>query len=86
VSCFAISKSAAVKPNSKMQPANSLLNVPNKISDKDFDGWVDERGTFFLRSWDPKYTALLESNEDRSFKRVGRGSGAEKPRPITRLM
>ena len=46
-----------------LDPANALMNVPNKITDKDFDGWVDERGTFFLRSWDPKYTALLETND-----------------------
>ncbi|HEY2380273.1 MAG TPA: NEW3 domain-containing protein [Terriglobia bacterium] len=46
-----------------LAPANPLVNVPNKITEKDFDGWVDERGTFFLRSWDPKYTAVLESND-----------------------
>jgi LmbE family N-acetylglucosaminyl deacetylase len=46
-----------------LDPTNPLLNVPNKITDKDFDGWVDERGTFFLRNWDPKYTPLLESND-----------------------
>jgi LmbE family N-acetylglucosaminyl deacetylase len=46
-----------------LEPANPLLNVPNKITDKDFEGWVDERGTFFLRNWDPKYTPLLESND-----------------------
>jgi LmbE family N-acetylglucosaminyl deacetylase len=46
-----------------LDPSNPLLNVPNKITDKDFDGWVDERGTYFLRNWDPKYTALLESND-----------------------
>jgi len=33
----------------------------------------------------PKNTAKRQMTEDRSFKRVGRGSGAEKPRPITRL-
>jgi hypothetical protein len=46
-----------------LDPTNPLLKVPNKITDKDFDGWVDERGTFFLRNWDPKYTPLLESND-----------------------
>jgi hypothetical protein len=46
-----------------LDPTNPLLNVPNKITGKDFDGWVDERGTFFLRNWDPRYTPLLESND-----------------------
>lgn len=46
-----------------LAPGNALMNVPNKITEKDFDGWVDERGTFFLRSWDPKFTPLLESSD-----------------------
>jgi LmbE family N-acetylglucosaminyl deacetylase len=46
-----------------LDPANSILNVPNKITESDFDGWVDERGTFFLRTWDPKYVALLETHD-----------------------
>ncbi len=46
-----------------LDPAHPVVNVPNKITEKDFDGWVDERGTFFLRSWDPRYVPLLESND-----------------------
>jgi LmbE family N-acetylglucosaminyl deacetylase len=46
-----------------LDPLNPLLNVPNKISETDFAGWVDERGTFFLRTWDSRYTPLLESND-----------------------
>jgi hypothetical protein len=46
-----------------LDPNNALLNVPNKITEKDFEGWIDERGTFFLRSWDSRYTPLLESND-----------------------
>jgi LmbE family N-acetylglucosaminyl deacetylase len=50
-------------PVKVLDPNNSLLNVPNRITDKDFEGWIDERGTFFLRSWDSRYTPLLESND-----------------------
>jgi hypothetical protein len=46
-----------------LDPSNSLLNVPNKITESDFDGWIDERGTFFMRTWDPKYTPLLETHD-----------------------
>ena len=42
-------------------PATPVLNVPNKISERDFDGWVDERGTFFSRTWDSRYVTPLES-------------------------
>ena len=34
-----------------------ILNHPNKISSKDFEGWVQERGLYFPRSWDKKYEA-----------------------------
>jgi hypothetical protein len=40
-----------------------LLSKPNKISEKDFDGWVKERAVNLPRSWSTEYTALLESND-----------------------
>src|SRR5207244_11889950 len=46
-----------------LDPSNSLLNVLNKVTGSDFDGWIDERGTFFMRTWDPKYTPLLETHD-----------------------
>lgn len=46
-----------------LQPAASVFNVPNKITQADFDGWVQERGTYFLRTFDPQYTPLLESGD-----------------------
>ena len=44
-----------------LEPANPLLNWPNKITTADFDGWVEERGHSFLDSWDPGYMALTET-------------------------
>jgi LmbE family N-acetylglucosaminyl deacetylase len=46
-----------------LQPAAPVFNVPNKITQADFDGWVQERGTYFLRTFDPQYTPLLESGD-----------------------
>ena len=46
-----------------LQPAHPLFNVPNKITAGDFDGWVQERGTYFMRTFDSKYTPLLESGD-----------------------
>ncbi len=40
---------AAVK---MLQPKSPLLNVPNKITMEDFDGWVQERGLYFATKWD----------------------------------
>jgi LmbE family N-acetylglucosaminyl deacetylase len=42
---------------------NPVFNWPNRITDEDFKGWVEERGSKFLQSWDPKYTALLETHD-----------------------
>jgi LmbE family N-acetylglucosaminyl deacetylase len=42
---------------------NPLLNVPNKITEADFNGWIDERGTYFLKNWDAKYVPLLETHD-----------------------
>jgi hypothetical protein len=48
-------------PVKVLNPALQLFNVPNRISSNDFEGWVQERGNYFLSAWDPKYTPLLES-------------------------
>ena len=48
-------------PVKLLDPANPLLNSPNKITPADFDGWVEERGHSFLDTWDPGYTALTET-------------------------
>ncbi|MEK6396980.1 MAG: PIG-L family deacetylase [Terriglobus sp.] len=46
-----------------LAPDNPVFHWPNQITEKDFDGWVEERGSKFLQSWDPKYTALLETHD-----------------------
>ncbi len=48
-------------PVKLLEPENSLLSWPNKITTADFDGWVEERGHSFLNSWDAGYTALTET-------------------------
>jgi hypothetical protein len=46
-----------------LAPDHPVLNYPNKITSKDFDGWVQERGLYFPGSWDERYTAILSSND-----------------------
>jgi LmbE family N-acetylglucosaminyl deacetylase len=50
-------------PVELLKPENPLLNWPNKISTRDFDGWVEERGHGFMESWDPHYEALVETHD-----------------------
>ena len=40
-----------------------LLTTPNKISAKDFEGWVQERGLYFTTDWDPRYTTVMATND-----------------------
>ena len=53
-------ETAAVK---LLKPDDALLNRPNKIGDADFQGWVQERGLYYWKEFDPKYTALLGMND-----------------------
>jgi LmbE family N-acetylglucosaminyl deacetylase len=52
--------------NSQMQilaPNNPVFTWPNKITNKDFEQWVEERGSKFLESWDSNYEPLLETHD-----------------------
>lgn len=40
-----------------------VLSSPNKIDRKDFDGWVQERGLYFAKEFDPRYTSLLSAHD-----------------------
>jgi hypothetical protein len=46
-----------------LKPADRLLNTPNKITQADFKGWVQERGLYFWTQFDSKYTPLLAMND-----------------------
>jgi hypothetical protein len=41
----------------------AVLRTPNVISERDFAGWVQERGLYMPRTFDPRYTAALELND-----------------------
>jgi hypothetical protein len=46
-----------------LQPRHPVLNFPNRITQKDFANWVQERGLYFPREWDPQYAAVLSTND-----------------------
>ncbi len=46
-----------------LKPSHPVLNMPNKITKKDFEGWVQERGLYFPNEWSPEYEAILSSND-----------------------
>jgi hypothetical protein len=42
-----------------LEPASPVFTTPNRIGPQDWNGWVQERGLYFARSWAPEYTPLL---------------------------
>lgn len=50
-----------------IETKDPALNTPNAITEADFDGWVQERGTYFATERDKKYRAVL-SMHDRNEK------------------
>jgi LmbE family N-acetylglucosaminyl deacetylase len=50
-------------PVKLLLPESPVLSWPNRITERDFDGWVEERGHAFLGSWDSQYEALLETHD-----------------------
>ena len=46
-----------------LDPANPIFTTPNKITQADFNGWVQERGVYFATDWDPRYQTVLESHD-----------------------
>jgi hypothetical protein len=42
-----------------LQPESRALNYPNKITSKDFEGWIQERGIYFTNSEDQRYEKPL---------------------------
>ena len=58
-------------PVTFVEPDHPALNAPNRIVDSDFDGWVQERGLYFLGDWDARYTPLLASNDPGEDPKLG---------------
>ena len=64
-----------------LDPDNSLLSTPNRITSSDFDGWIQERGLYFLNKWDSRFRPLLgmadkgetETQGSLLFTRYGKG-------------
>ena len=50
-------------PVTILDPQSPVFRYPNPIGQRDFDGWVQERGLYFMDQWDPQYTPLLASND-----------------------
>ncbi len=57
-----LSRDRVVDENSKVEILASnheVLNTPNKITQADFENWVQERGLYFPDKWANEFTAIL---------------------------
>jgi LmbE family N-acetylglucosaminyl deacetylase len=50
-------------PVTILAPDNPVFHYPNEISQKDFAGWVQERGLYFMDKWDDHFTPLLSCRD-----------------------
>jgi LmbE family N-acetylglucosaminyl deacetylase len=46
-----------------LDPESSLLHKPNEITQRDFEGWIQERGLYFASKWDLAYQELFETHD-----------------------
>lgn len=46
-----------------LAPDHPALNTPNKITQADFDGWVQERGVYYPSQWDERFKPILAAND-----------------------
>jgi hypothetical protein len=46
-----------------LEPEHPLFTFPNRITDVDFNGWVQERNLYSWASFDPRYTPLLQTTD-----------------------
>jgi len=50
-------------PVAFLAPKHPLLNFPNAITPRDFEGWIQERGLYFASTWDDRYETVWSSHD-----------------------
>jgi hypothetical protein len=50
-------------PVRMLDPDHPVFRAPNRIRSQDWEGWPQERGLYFARSWDAAYRPLLETGD-----------------------
>jgi len=61
-----ISRDRVTEENAEIRflaPEHPVLNYPNKITPKDFEGWTQEQGLYYPNEFDTAFTPILSSND-----------------------
>ncbi len=54
-----------------LSPNHKVLNQPNKITEKDFTGWVQEQGLYYPNKWSSEFIPILASNDEGESSKTG---------------
>lgn len=61
-----ISNDRVTEENAKvtfLAPKHTVLNTPNKINSKDFEGWTQEQGLYYPNTYDEAFTPVLSAHD-----------------------
>ncbi len=50
-------------PVTVLDESQQVVSWPNEITSADFEGWIQERGLYFLSEWDPRFVPVLEMSD-----------------------
>lgn len=71
---FRLSRDRVTEEDAKvtvLAPESPVLNYPNKITAKDFEGWIQERGLYFVSDADQRYKQILSMNDNGENAKTG---------------
>jgi LmbE family N-acetylglucosaminyl deacetylase len=63
---FSITRNRVTDEDAKVDfliPDHAVLNFPNRITPKDFEGWIQERGIYFAGNVDAGFQSVLAMND-----------------------
>ena len=63
---FTISRTRVTDENATvnfLKPGHPVLNFPNKITQDDFKGWVQERSIYHASKWDKKFEPIFSMSD-----------------------
>jgi hypothetical protein len=63
---FKIGQERVTVEEAKMTPKkvdHRLLQVPNRITEADYEGWVQERGLYYATQWDEHYEPIWSQSD-----------------------
>jgi len=54
-----------------IDPQHPLLNTPNRITQADFSGWIQERGIYFAQEWSREYQPIFSAHDPNETPKEG---------------